>query len=366
MINFSVGPVQLDSQTLSIASTQPPYFRTKEFSAITKENEEMLLQLFDANKDSRVIFLTSSGTGAMELCVMNLFSESDKVLVVNGGSFGARFSRLCDIHNIAHDDISLGAGEPLTKEVLSRYDGGNYTGMLLQLCETSTGVLYDMELVGNFCKNHNIFLVVDAISGFLADEVSMIKNNIDALITGSQKALSLPAGMAFIALNKRAIARVNKSKQKSMYFDAKDYLLNGERGQTPFTPAVTTILMLNEKLKRIIKNGGALNQHKIIAERATYFRENIKNLPLSIFTNECCLSSCVTALKIDSNKTTLTAPDIFEALKSKYDIYICPNGGDLQNSVFRVGHIGSITKDEIDKLLFALKDIFNSNISKGG
>lgn len=115
--------------------------------------------------------------------------------------------------------------------------------------ETSTGVLYDLDLIGDFCKKENIFLVVDAISAFLADDINMKKNNINVMITGSQKALALPAGMALIVVDKKAIERIENNNVKSMYFNLKDYLNNGKRGQTPFTPAVSIILQLNSRLK---------------------------------------------------------------------------------------------------------------------
>ena len=100
MTNFTVGPVQMDGETLSIGAEQIPYFRTPEFSELMKENEVMLCTLFDAPKNSRVVFMTGSGTASMEAGVMNFFTPRDKVLVVNGGSFGSRLSELCRIHEI--------------------------------------------------------------------------------------------------------------------------------------------------------------------------------------------------------------------------------------------------------------------------
>ena len=246
MINFTVGPVQMDKETREIASEQIPYFRTPEFSALMKENEAVLCNLFDAPENSRVIFMTGSGTASMEGGVMNFFTPADKVLVVNGGSFGERLVELCSIHEIPFTEIKLEYGKPLTKDILSQYENQKYTGMLLQLCETSTGVLYDMNLVGDFCKRNNCFLFVDAVSGFLADKISMKEMHINAAITGSQKALALPPSMSFTILDEEAQKRCLNNKVKSMYFNYADYLKNGERGQTPFTPAVSTLIMLNE------------------------------------------------------------------------------------------------------------------------
>jgi aspartate aminotransferase-like enzyme len=210
-----------------------------------------------------------------------------------------------------------------------------------------------MDLVGNFCKKNNCLLFVDAISGFLADEFSMTRYNIDVAITGSQKALSLPPSLSFIVLNEKAQNIVNQNKVRSMYFNLADYLKNGERGQTPFTPAVGSLIQLNEKLKRIEKNGGIKAENLKYSERAEYFRNKIQSLPFKIFTAPEDSSNCVTALM--HTDPSVNAYSIFEVLKDEYKIWICPNGGDLKEKIFRVGHIGSISKKDINTLIKAFK-----------
>ena len=355
MINFTVGPVQMDEETRNIASEQIPYFRTEEFSKLMLENEKLLCKLFDAPEESRVIFMTGSGTASMEGGVMNFFTSKDKVLVVNGGSFGERLVELCTIHNIPYTEIKLEYGQPLKNETLEKYENQGYTGMLLQLCETSTGILYDMPLVGDFCKRNNCFLFVDAVSGFLADKLSMKQMHINAAITGSQKALSLPPSMSFTVLDKEAQNRCKTNIVKSMYFNYADYLKNGERGQTPYTPAVSTLIMLNEKLRRIDAAGGISTMNKLAKEKADYFRNKIKPLPLKLFISQDCSSNCVTALApVNEN---VNAHKIFEIIKDEYNIWICPNGGELAEKVFRVGHIGNISYEEIDKLIEVFYDL---------
>lgn len=360
MINFTVGPVQMDEETRRIGSEQVPYFRTPEFSEIMKENERLLCKFFDAPEDSRVVFMTGSGTASMEGGIINFFTTKDNVLVVNGGSFGERFVELCKIHDIPFTEIKLNHGQSLAKGNLIPYENKKYTGMILQLCETSTGVLYDMNLIGDFCKRNGCFLFVDAVSGFIADTLSMKKMHINAVITGSQKALSLPPSMSFTVMDKDAQHRCFTNKVRSMYFNYADYLKNGERGQTPFTPAVGTLLQLNQKLRQIDQNGGITAANTATKKRAQYFREKIQGLPLKIFTDATSTSNCVTALS--PTKPKVDAHKIFEILKDEYGIWICPNGGDLAQSVFRVGHIGSIDNEEIDQLIKAFKDLVKRNI----
>lgn len=355
MINFTVGPVQLDENTMRIGGEQIPYFRTPEFSTIMKENERLICSLADCDENARAVFITGSGTASMEASVMNFFTKKDKVLVVNGGSFGHRFVELCTIHEVPFEEIKLGYGQPLTKEILSQYNPQDFTGFILQLCETSTGVLYDMSLVADFCSKSNLFLLVDAISGLFADEFSMKRFGVGAMITGSQKALALPSGLSIIVMSERAATTCKNNDAKCLYLNLSEALKDGERGQTPFTPAVGILLQLNEKLKRIAENGGYAEQKRIISERAEYFRGKISDLPLDFFIARGNMSNCVTALT-PRNKN-VSAYTIFEILKDEYGIWICPNGGELKDKVIRVGHIGALSKSDSDALIAALNDM---------
>lgn len=357
MINFTVGPVQSDSETLKIGNQQVPYFRTSEFSAIMKQNEKLLCKFFGAPENSRTIFMTGSGTASMEAAVMNFFNDKDNVLVVNGGSFGHRFVELCKIHNVPSVEIKLEYGQSLSKEKLYEYSDKKITGMLLQLCETSTGVKYNLNMVGDFCRKNGIFLVVDAISGFLADELSMVDMHINAAITGSQKALGLPPALSFIVVDPTAQDRIFSNKVRSLYFNLADYLKNGERGQTPFTPAVQTLLQLHEKLSRIEMDGGVSVENMKIRNRAEYFRRSIADLPFDMFIPDSIASNCVTALV--PKKTSVSAYRIFELLKDRYEIWVCPNGGELKDKFFRVGHIGNISNSDIDMLVASFRDLQN-------
>lgn len=350
-LNFSVGPVLMEQEILEIGRQQIPYFRTKEFSKVMLENERLMKNMLRADEETRAIFLTSSGTGAMEASVMNILNKKDKVLIINGGSFGERFVKLCSIYEIPYIEVKLSFGEELTYEHLKNYKEENITAFLVNVHETSTGILYDMELISEFCKLKKCMLMVDAISSFLADEINMKKYNINVLIVSSQKALALPPGISIIMVDKKAIKAIKNNPIKSMYFNLNDYLKGGERGQTPFTPAVSIIFQLNKRLKMIEKIGvqNIINNTKIIAED---FRKKIKKLPFEILNKNS--SSAVTTLKVSKD---INAYNIFEYLKDNYNIFVCPNGGDFKESVFRVGHIGNISVDDNSKLINAFNDM---------
>lgn len=335
----------------AIGAEQVPYFRTAEFSATMKENEALMTQFTKAPEGSRVVFITGSGTASMEATVMNVFTPADKVLVVNGGSFGHRFVQLCEIHDIPHTEIALEMGHKLTAEHLAPYEGQGYTGFLVNLDETSTGVLYDINLISQFCHRNNIFLVVDSISSFLADPFNMQALGVDVMITGSQKALACPPGISIIVLAPQAVERVCSREVKSMYFNLKDALKNGERGQTPFTPAVGILRQINARLKEIEATGGVETENQRMAALAADFREKIKDLPFTIVSQS--LSNAVTPL----HPHNVSAYDIFLKLKDEYHIWVCPNGGDMADKVFRVGHLGALTPADNTTLVAALTDL---------
>ena len=282
MLNFTLGPVMSNDYILKIGAEQTPYFRTPEFSKINLENEQLIKELLYASEDSRAIFLTGSGTAGMEATVMNVFNEDDKVLIVNGGGFGQRFVDMCNLHNIDCDDIKLEFGHCLTKEMLNQYDGRDYTAFMVNICETSSGVYYDIDLISEFCKKNDLLLVVDAISSFLANDLNMVKHGVDVVIIGSQKALACPPGIAIIVLDEKAVERVENNTCKSMYFDIEDMLVNGIRGQTPYTPAITIILQLNARLKQLKEDGGIEAELKRISDLAQDFRNKITEFPFEV------------------------------------------------------------------------------------
>lgn len=351
MLNFTVGPVMSSDAVRAIGAEQVPYFRTAEFSAIMLENERYMLEYAKAPDCSRAVFMTCSSTGSMEAVVMNCFTKNDKVLVINGGSFGHRFVELCEIHEVPYVALELEHGKKLTKEILYEYDGQEFTGLLVNVDETSTAVLYDTVMIGEFCKKNNIFFVCDCVSSFLADPFNMAECGADVMITGSQKVLACPPGISIIVLAPRGVERVLKSKAKTMYFNLQDALKNQERGQTPFTPAVGILLQINERLKEIKRNGGADAEVARVAAQAADFREKIKYMPFELVSESP--ANGVTSV----HPTTANAYEIFLKLKDKYGIWICPNGGDMKDTIFRVGHIGALTHEDNDTLIAAFKDL---------
>lgn len=349
---FTVGPAQMYLHTIAVRNQVVPYFRTPEFSDIMLENATLLKKCMDAEENAEVIFLTASGSGAMEATVMNCFNEQDKLLVISGGTFGERFEKICDIHRIPYDALKLGRDEELTQEHFEPYNHKGYTGLLVNLHETYTGQLYNIEMIHEFCEKNHLYLVVDAISTFLCDEYHMKKYGIDATIISSQKGLCLAPGLSMVVLSNRMVEeRVQKNTIESLYFDFKDYLLNIKRGQTPFTPAVGVCFELNDML-RYIDNQGVDKRIQEVKDRCNYFRSKIKDLPIHL--PSFPLSNAISPIRFEKD----IAMEFFAYLKDEKNIMVNPVGGELGKSSIRVAHIGDLSFADYDNLLNEIKNYF--------
>ncbi len=345
---FTPGPVRMFEETLEIGALQTPYFRNEAFSKITLECEENILKITNAACGSRVLFLTASGTAGMEAVVQNLLCSDDKALVINGGTFGQRFVDICKIHSIHHTEAKVQNNNLCDTAILDAHKDA--TALLINAHETSIGTLYDLDSVGAFAKEHNLLHIVDAISMFVTDAVDMQKHHIDALVISSHKGLALPPGLSMVVLSPRAIEKINPVHQ--LYFDFNSYLKDGARGQTPFTPAITIILQLHQRLEQIVHDSieSEINKAK---EIATYFREAIQDLPLKPYSFH--MPNAMTILTPTDEKL---ASLIVKDLDEKYNIIVAPNGGELKDKVFRVAHMGAMTKEYTDVLIDALFDYY--------
>lgn len=349
---FTPGPTKIHKHILELGSCQLPYNRTEKFSELTYDIIKGLQYVFQTKGD--VAILTASGTAAMEASVINFLNENDRVLIINGGTFGQRWVDLCQRHEINYEEIIVNPGEELSLTILTeKLKNTHFTALLINAHETSTGVLYDIEKIGQITRNENVFFIVDAISTICADPFFMDNWNVDVAILSSQKALALPPGLSFIAMNEQAKEKIAQCDVKSLYFDLKDYLKNQERGQMPYTPAIGIFLMLHQRLADIQEIGlqTVINEHK---DLANYFRTNIEALPLSLFTKTP--SNGITAVQCAKG---LSASDIVQQMDHQFNTYLTSNGGALKDKVFRVSHMGDQSKEEIDILIKNLSTILN-------
>lgn len=346
---FVPGPVEIDAETRRIGAQRLPYMRTAAFSAFTLEVEEDLRRLVGTTGD--VAILTASGTAAMEAAVLSLFGPADRVLVIDGGTFGRRFVEICEIHGVPHEVLPLSPGQDLDLHAFAaRVAGGAFTGVLVNAHETSTGALYDVQGMGRALEGTATILVVDAISSLCADPYQMDAWGVDVTLFSSQKGLALPPGLAFVAMGARARARALAAPRRSLYLHLADYLKDGKRGQTPYTVAVGLLLQTAHRL-RAIHAAGVDAVVAATAARARAFRAGLAGLPVQVLPVRP--SNAITALRLQTEK--LSAAELVERMAERHGLVLAPNGGPLRDTVFRVSHLGDQTIEDIEEVLSALR-----------
>lgn len=348
-ILFTPGPVQMDKSILNIGSIQTPYFRNAEFSSLILECEENLLSLVNASYGSRAIFLSGSGTLAMEAAVTNFMGVDSVAAVINGGSFGERFVKICKTHNIATIELLVDRDDLSSGSILD-FDG-HVSALLTNVHETSVGHVYSLDSIKQFCLKKRCLNIVDAISYFVTDFIDVSSSAIDVLILSSHKGLGLPPGLSVLVLSERAVEMVGVGNA-SFYLNLGEYLGDGLRGQTPFTPSIQILMQLRERLKQINSLGldHFIDHAKNLAE---YFRAGIRSLPLAPYSKS--MPNAMTAVELLCN---MPASLVVERLAGEYGCIVAPNGGNLKNSVFRVSHMGALEISHYDHLLNSLKNIF--------
>ena len=350
---YTPGPVPIEEHILSIGSTQAPYNRTAEFSQVTRDILSGLSYVFQT--DGEVAILTGSGTLAMEAVALNFLTSTDKVLIVNGGTFGQRWCDLCKIYSIPFREINLEAGVDLDLPRLRETcEEEGFSALLINAHETSTGQLYDIKAVGKVAREFGLFYVVDAISTICADPFQMDDWDVDVAVLSSQKALALPPGLSFVAMGARAIDRLAASSPKTLYMNLQDYLRNQERGQLPYTPAIGLLLQLHQRLLDIQQRSLSeiISQH---LQRALDFRRSMIDFPLSILPER--QSNAMTALLCDD----MDAQQVVRDLRTRHGIEVAPSGGALQHKLIRISHMGDQNSSDIDYIVASLAEMFIPN-----
>ena len=346
------GPTPLPPEVCEALARPIIHHRTPQFQAILKEVTEGLKYVFQTKND--VFIFASSGTGAMEAAVVNLLSPGDTVITIQGGKFGERWTEICKNYGIDAEIIDVEWGRAVEpKEIGKRLKANpKIKAVFTTLCETSTGVVNDIEAIGEVIKNTKAALVVDAISGLGAIPILTDDWSVDVVVSGSQKGLMLPPGLAFISVSSKAWNLIQDSKCPKYYFDLKEAKKALDKTDTPFTPAISLIIALNESLKMIKLDGleNIFNRHKKMAEAT---RQAMKALGLELFAPTAA-SDVVTAGKVPQG---IDAEKIVKTMRDTYGVTIAGGQAELKGKVFRIAHMGYIEEFDIIACISCLEKV---------
>lgn len=323
------GPTPVPEFARKAMSDITIHHRTAEFEAIFKKTRDLLTEIYGMDE---VLMLASSGTGAMEACVTNLTRK--KALTVNSGKFGERFGKICKAFNIDYTEIKNEWDTPVDVDsVLKTIESdSNIDAIFIQVCESAGGLRHPVEEIAKEVKklNPNIMIVADGITAVGVEKVDT--SNIDALITGSQKAFMLPPGLAMIGLSKKAVEKIEE-QPSGYYFNLASELKNQRKNTTAYTAATTLIMGLGAILENF-KDVGFENLYKKTSLRAKATREALKAIGFSIYP-KAPANAMTTVYTEKSN-------EIRKILKNSYSVDIAGGQDHLSGKIFRINHMGLV------------------------
>jgi aspartate aminotransferase-like enzyme len=346
---LSPGPTPIPEEVLREAAKPIIHHRTPEFSRNFMDTVEGLKYVFQTEQD--VYILASSGTGAMEAAVVNILSHGDRVLSINAGKFGARWSHICRAYGIHVKEILLRWGETCSKEKVKKELGTHpdVKAVLTTLSETSTGAVFDIEGFGEIVAKTDALLVVDGISGIGATPCPMDDWNVDVMISGSQKSFMTPPGLAYIAFSTKAWTMIQNSSLPKFYFDAVAAMKAMEKKTSPWTPATSLILQQRKALERIRKLTleKLFEHHKILGDAT---RAGIQALGLELLAKPP--GNILTAAKIPDG---IDGVILIRLMHEKYRAYIAGAQAPHKGEFFRIAHLGYMGGFDIITALSAVE-----------
>ncbi len=347
------GPTDLHPRVIDAMRRQMIDHRSEEFRELMRSLEERCKKVFETRND--VYVLTASGTGGVECAASNLVELGDKVLVPIAGVFGERMADAIEAYGGEVVRIELPIGEAPTPQIIKKSleENPDVSIVGFPYNDTSTGTIArDLPGIIRACKEHGVLTVVDAVSILGGAKLPVDELGIDVCITGSQKCLAAPPGLALISFSEKALEKAEKKKKRPHYFDVVKYRkFLEERQETPFTPAVSLFFALDEALKIIVDEVGLdrwIERHQAGAA-ALYAAAS--ELGVELFAKEDFRSPTVLAFKPPKN---ITDAQIRQVMLEKFRVRIAGGLAQFRGKMFRIANIGNVAGDRILKTIDAL------------
>lgn len=345
------GPTPVPPEVLLAMAKPMIHHRAPEFDKLFGEVREDLKWLFQTRND--VLILASSGTGGMEGAVSNFLSPGDKAISVNGGKFGERWTKLCKTFGVQVHEIKVEWGRAVDPQAVADQlkKDPSIKAVYVQASETSTGVAHDVKALAEIVKSHEeTILVVDAITALGVLDLKTDAWGLDVVVTGSQKALMLPPGLAFVSASEKAWRLAEKAKNAAFYFNLKKERDSQQKNQTAYTPAVSLILGLKEVLS-ILKGEGLEAVFARHASLARAMREGVQAAGLALFPKE----------RPSDALTAIAAPDgvdgqaVYKNLRTQYGMTAAGGQDHLKGKIFRISHMGYVDSFDVITALAAVE-----------
>ncbi|MGH7893275.1 MAG: pyridoxal-phosphate-dependent aminotransferase family protein, partial [Candidatus Binatia bacterium] len=344
------GPTPVPPEVLAAMSQPVIHHRTPQFAAVLAAVQHGLRELFGTKED--VLVLAASGTGAMEGAVTNLCSPGDEVIVVNGGKFGERWTKICQTYGITVREVKVEWGRAVAPQMVETALNGypKARAVYMQASETSTCALHPVAQIAELTRRRDTLLVVDGITAVGVLPLPMDELGIDVLVTGSQKALMLPPGLAFVALSQRAWAATERAKLPRFYFDFKRERKGVAEKSTAWTPAISLINGLAVALGMMQREGWA-NVHARHDRLARATRAGVQALGLALLAPDAP-SPAATAVMLPPS---VDGSALFRYLRDQMHVTFAGGQDQLKGKIIRLAHLGYVGAFDIVVSIAALE-----------
>lgn len=310
--------------------------RGSETKELIQRIKPRLKKVFGTKQD--VIMLTGSGTAGLETAVVNAVGRGDEVLVLVSGAFGDRFAQICQAQQITTHRLDFPWGDPVDVEQVKTFlqQNKNIKAVFATQCETSTGIFNPIAEISKVVHEYSdALLIVDGVSAVGGTATEMDAWGVDIFVTGSQKAMMLPPGLAFIAVSERAWTVIEQNDMPRFYLDLRNYRKSLADDSTPYTPALTLLFGLDQVLQLFEEEGleNIYRRHEVMKEMT---RAAIRALNIPLLTDDAYAAATVTAVK----PTAFKADDLRKVLKQQFNLSLAGGQKQLKGQIFRIGHMG--------------------------
>ena len=346
------GPTPCPDEVLEAMASPMVNHRGPEFKEMILRLTQNTQRVLQTTND--VFFLTSSGSGALEATVVNTLSPGDEVLAVISGFFGERFARIAETYGARVERLTFPLGQGVDPKAVQKAlrEHSEVKAVLVTHNDTSTGVANDLEAIAKVVKGElGKLLLVDAVSSVGCIPLPVDLWQCDVVATASQKGLMAPPGIGIVSVSPQAWEAHRTAQMPRFYFDftqAKSYL---DRGQTPWTPALSVLFSLDVSVQRLLAQGleATFQRHARLAQMT---RDGIKALGLTLFGDERYASDIVTPVNVPPG---VDGAKLVEVLRTQYDMVVGGGQQSLQGKIFRIGHMGFCFEEDIRQVLDALQ-----------
>jgi aspartate aminotransferase-like enzyme len=346
---FTPGPIEVDKDVLAECGKVFPYHRDSSFAEVVEKTTEYMQKILST--DARIFFFTSSGTGAMEASVVNLFSEGDEVLIPSVGKFGERWREIAEAYRLKVHFMEYPYGDSVDPGQIDEYLTKNPSikAVLATFAETSTGAINDVKTMGEIIRAHDKVFVLDSIAGLGADELYMDSWNVDLAIGSTQKAICAPPGLSLVAIGDRAWAMAQKSTLPKYYFNMQIAEKFRVKNFTPWTPSIVVMMALHRSLENICNKGieTVWAEHK---RWASLFREKMSAMGATFMAAKP--TNALSAIKMPDG---MDSTEIIAKIRDEERILFANGQQELKGHLLRFGHMGHANEADTMKAIEVLE-----------